>query len=356
MAVYLCPLSTFMSVFNNSGLALTNGLIWTYKAGTSTPQATYTDSTGTVPNANPIQLTVGGNLSTVNIWQPQNTPIKVQFSTNAGTVGSPVFGTQIGPTFDNIVGINDPSAVQFTFYGPTDTGSANNYIFSTSPASVAYTNGQFFYWIPANTNTGASTVNINGLGAISIVNQDGSALIGNQIQANQISVIVIQGGKAILLVTGNTQIAPLVKTATTSRASTTTLAADPDLSIVLSPGTYVYEFAINMFSNSASNGGIVLQPSLNGAVFGTMYVGFSNVNASGSVLQFGGNVGTNFAYTTLTRQVGPAFVADTFWLKGSFTIASTQTFALYWAQDSSSAGTAEIAANSTLIVTRGQVV
>jgi len=38
--VYLCPLSTFMSCFNNSGLALTNGLIWTYVGGTVNTPAT----------------------------------------------------------------------------------------------------------------------------------------------------------------------------------------------------------------------------------------------------------------------------------------------------------------------------
>jgi len=203
MATYcLCPLSTFMSVFNNSGLALTNGLIWTYGAGTSTPTATWTDATGGTPNSNPIQLSVGGNLTNVNIWQKAGIPIKVLFSTNAGTVGSPVFGTQIGPTFDNVVGIGDTTFVQSNYYGGADTGSANAYVLNFTANFTAYSNGLAFYWIPANTNTGASTLNVNGLGAINLVNVNGAALGANQILANQPAQVVYYGGNFILTSTG----------------------------------------------------------------------------------------------------------------------------------------------------------
>jgi len=81
--VYLCPLSTFMSCFNNSGLALTNGLIWTYVGGTvNTPATTWTDSTGTVPNSNPVQLTGGGAVYDCNV-----TSVGVTFAKNGGTSG-----------------------------------------------------------------------------------------------------------------------------------------------------------------------------------------------------------------------------------------------------------------------------
>lgn len=203
MATYvLCPLSTFMSVFNNSGLALTNGLIWTYQAGTSTPTPTWTDSTGGVQNSNPIQLTVGGNLNNVNIYQQAGVKIKVQFSTNAGTAGSPVFGTQIGPTFDNVVGVGDTTTVQNTYYGGTDTGSANAYVLKFGALFTSYVAGTIIYWVPANTNTGASTLNVNGLGAINITYANGNALVSGQLVANQIAAVAVSGGKFIYL--GNT--------------------------------------------------------------------------------------------------------------------------------------------------------
>lgn len=48
--------------FDNAGAVLAGGLLYTYAAGTSTAQATYTNSAGTVPNANPIQLDAFGRV------------------------------------------------------------------------------------------------------------------------------------------------------------------------------------------------------------------------------------------------------------------------------------------------------
>lgn len=108
MAFYLSPLSTFLQLLTNVGVPLSGGLLWTYAAGTSTPTTTYTDSTGGTPNSNPIQMDSNGRLPNVNVWQPGGTAIKFVFSTNAGTTLVPVFGTQLGPTFDQVTGINDP--------------------------------------------------------------------------------------------------------------------------------------------------------------------------------------------------------------------------------------------------------
>lgn len=45
-----------LQFFDNNGNPLVGGKLYTYAAGTSTPLATYTDSTGATPNANPIIL------------------------------------------------------------------------------------------------------------------------------------------------------------------------------------------------------------------------------------------------------------------------------------------------------------
>ena len=111
---YLSPIASIFQFFSDIGVPLSGGLLWTYAAGTSTPTPTYTDITGSTPNANPIQLASNGRLPNVQVWQPGGVNIKVQVSTNAGTVGSPVFGTQLGPTFDQISGINDPAATLTT--------------------------------------------------------------------------------------------------------------------------------------------------------------------------------------------------------------------------------------------------
>lgn len=49
--------------FTTNGLPLAGGKLYSYAAGTTTPQATYTDSTGVTPNANPVILDANGECS-----------------------------------------------------------------------------------------------------------------------------------------------------------------------------------------------------------------------------------------------------------------------------------------------------
>jgi hypothetical protein len=46
--------------FDSNGNPLDGGKLYSYQAGTTTPQATYTDSTGVTPNANPLVLDANG--------------------------------------------------------------------------------------------------------------------------------------------------------------------------------------------------------------------------------------------------------------------------------------------------------
>ena len=63
-AVSLAPAPVFKA-FDNNGLPLFNGQLFTFVAGSSTPQATYVDSTGTTTNTNPIILNSRGE---ANVW------------------------------------------------------------------------------------------------------------------------------------------------------------------------------------------------------------------------------------------------------------------------------------------------
>lgn len=191
MATYfLCPVSTIFQWFTDVGIVLAGGKITTYAAGTSTPTTTWTDSSGGVANTNPIVLNSAGRLNNVQIWQRGGTPIKVVI-TDANN-------NQIGPTFDQIYGVGDPGSLQSIYYGGNDSGAANAYVLTFAANFNSYTNGIVVYWVPANTNSGASTVNINGIGVVNIVNADGSALSANQIVANQLAVIASQGGNFVL--------------------------------------------------------------------------------------------------------------------------------------------------------------
>lgn len=60
MTASLAPIPFLRFTNTSTGLALIGGQVFTYAAGTTTPQATYTDSTGTVANTNPIILNARG--------------------------------------------------------------------------------------------------------------------------------------------------------------------------------------------------------------------------------------------------------------------------------------------------------
>jgi hypothetical protein len=60
MAVNLSPIGNGFQFFDNNGVPLNAGKIYTYQAGSSTPLATYTSSSGLTANANPIILGTSG--------------------------------------------------------------------------------------------------------------------------------------------------------------------------------------------------------------------------------------------------------------------------------------------------------
>ncbi len=71
-----------------------------------------------------------------------------------------------------------------------DTGAANAYVISVSPSTlVAYADGLTLRFKAANANTGAATINVNGLGLRSIVRPDGTSLTADDIYAGQICQI-----------------------------------------------------------------------------------------------------------------------------------------------------------------------
>lgn len=77
----LSPLPVQRFVDNN-GNACSGCKVFSYTAGTTTKLATYTDSTGSTPNANPIILNSRGE---AQIWMPPGVPYKLVFSPSTDT-------------------------------------------------------------------------------------------------------------------------------------------------------------------------------------------------------------------------------------------------------------------------------
>jgi hypothetical protein len=103
MAYKLAPIFNDAQQINS--IAANGGLLFTYVAGSvNTKQTTYTDITGTVPQANPIVLNSRGEPSSP-IWLTTGQAYKFVFapSTDTDPPTSPI------RTIDNITGINDAS-------------------------------------------------------------------------------------------------------------------------------------------------------------------------------------------------------------------------------------------------------
>jgi hypothetical protein len=66
----------------------------------------------------------------------------------------------------------------------TDTGAANAAVLTYAPAIAALTDGMVLWFKAAATNTGATTLNVNGLGAKAVVGGGHAALQGGEILAN----------------------------------------------------------------------------------------------------------------------------------------------------------------------------
>lgn len=103
MAVTLSSLAgAGAQFFDNNGVPLAGGLIYTYLAGTSTPEATYTSSTGVTAHANPIVLNAAGRIATGEVWLTSGVDYKFIVQT--------ALFVQLG-SYDNIPSINDFTTV-----------------------------------------------------------------------------------------------------------------------------------------------------------------------------------------------------------------------------------------------------
>jgi hypothetical protein len=102
MTVSLSPLGGAASqFFDNNGVILSGGKIYTYAAGTTTPRATYTSSSGATPHANPIILDSAGRVPGGEIWLTDGLVYKFVIETSTGSL--------LG-TYDNINAIDAVSS------------------------------------------------------------------------------------------------------------------------------------------------------------------------------------------------------------------------------------------------------
>jgi hypothetical protein len=129
MAVFLSPVGGVAAqFFTNTGAVLTGGKLYTYAAGTTTPQATYTTNAGTVTRTNPIVLDAAGRVPDGGeIWV---SPVSYKFVLKDSN-------DVLIATYDNVFGFNAFAAANYT-----GNGSTVGYAVSGNVAAV-YINGVY---------------------------------------------------------------------------------------------------------------------------------------------------------------------------------------------------------------------
>lgn len=81
IAAGLAP-QPILQFFDNNSAELSGGLLFTYAAGTTTKQTTYTDASGQTPNTNPVVLDSRGE---AQVWLTPNVAYKFVLSPSTDT-------------------------------------------------------------------------------------------------------------------------------------------------------------------------------------------------------------------------------------------------------------------------------
>ena len=122
MAVFLSPVGGAASqFFTNNGIILSGGKLYTYAAGTTTPQATFTSSSGSTNHTNPIILDSAGRVPGGEIWLSASPYKFLLKDSNDVLIG----------TYDNVSGIGAASYQIDNF-----TGTGAQTVFTLSAASL----------------------------------------------------------------------------------------------------------------------------------------------------------------------------------------------------------------------------
>src|SRR3990167_1771628 len=157
--------------FDSSGDPINAGFVCTLVTGTSTPLASYTDSTAGTANANPVVLDSAGR---ANIWLGPGTYRIILH--NSGT-GSTCNGTVVGSAIYTIDGVEGPVGAA--------SGTANRVTKFTGGATIGNANMSDD---GTTVTVGASTVNTTGL--LYVAHTSGNGITASRASADATGVIM----------------------------------------------------------------------------------------------------------------------------------------------------------------------
>ncbi|MBI2591905.1 hypothetical protein HYW36_00245, partial [Candidatus Saccharibacteria bacterium] len=135
---------------------------------------------GTTADARTIAIGTGAAIQTVNIA----TGNVANVITMGDITGAPVGTVRLsGATVTVQGGFN---------YG-VDAQVSDTYVITLAPALTGYVAGQVIVFTVATANTGAATMNVNGLGAAALVKGNDAALANNDVIVNRTYIAVYDG-------------------------------------------------------------------------------------------------------------------------------------------------------------------
>jgi len=363
--VYMSPISLIIQYFTNLGLIAAGASVYTYAAGTvNTLAATYSDSTGTVQNPNPLTLNAAGRPTAPGTGAP------VAFWNAPGIVLKLVVLDAQGNTLiqlDQISAINDPTNVSITLAN-TLLSPANSNTAGVGPAGGVdfVANAVKSYDVfadvrSANEPTPAvgQTINIevqggtainDGLGGFFYWSTTSTATDDGRTVLKPSVVPSAQPGRWLRWYPlGVPQV--INKTTDQLVASSTVLVNDTQLQATLLPNaTYLLSLRALLLGTGGTGQGWKIAIAYGGTLNGNATTG------GGGTMSGNGNASVSALYATLNNAFGQAAISST---TGDFAncdiIIQTATggsLNVQFAQNSSSSNATAMKAGSTLSITR----
>lgn len=230
-------------------------------------------------------------------------------------------GAKLVPTPDVL-----PSVLAYDYQA--DSVGTDSYAITCSPAPTTYTTGMRFTFKVGTANTGAASLNVNGLGAKTIKKNYNSDLSSGDILANQI-IEVVYDGTNMQLVT------PVVASIQFKNGTTTKNLSDASATQTIAHGlgkspSYVRLTIISNVATSGISGAVPIYSYAQVVYNGTTQ---SSVSAYGA--------GTTNTTTDTTFTVGPATNATSTNNTGVVTVDSTN-ISIAWTKNGTPTGTAQI--------------
>jgi hypothetical protein len=281
-----------------------DGVTITVKAGTAAP-------TGTQTTPNPDTGYTGAYVVTVAYGQTTITSGNISVYSSASFINETLTQKVSQPTGD--LRWAQISRVQSNYYNfSQDTGSSNAYVATLTPAIASYSQGLLFSVLIANTNTGSSTINVNGLGTKTIKLTNGNNVSSGDLLANMIAWFEYDGTNIQLLNP------PRLVTATQIQDSALTYAADTGsanayvASISPTPTAYVAGMQVSIKIANTNTGASTLNLNSLGTETitlpnGTGLIANSLVSGQIAIFEFDG---TNFQLLNSASPISQAQIQN----------------------------------------------